>query len=686
MPNFNGRGISLSVQLYALVIFLTVVSFTVRLLMNVDHTRDYLNDQMASHSQDAATSLGLSISPYMDDENLVIADTMMSAIFDSGYYQSMRFVTQEGQVKLNRENPQTVESVPAWFMHAFELTPPTGSSEVNDGWQIAGTLYVTSHPGVSYLQLWQYAQRAFLSSLVILIVSLIIAHFILRAVLKPLHTVTEQADAVSRKQFVHNPATYWTKEVNVLAGAINAMVVNVQKTFDSMTKHAENLTRDAYLDKLTALGNRRAFESQFKLDLHDLAEHHQANTSSHTIGLVSLASLQSVNRDFGYQAGDAYVLEAVEILKNSFKNISGNKIYRIAGGSFIFTLPHNLELCLDQVQLVHESLQSLSSSRYPNGFGSVVVTGYSEQDTLTELLARLDTLATTDAANLGQGVSATSFQAGSEQTTPSLGLQQWKQLISDILATGEVEFSYQPVKAANSTAIIYNELFARFSYQNDLIANAPLFAMAERLDLTEELDKKIIMALGELSKNGLDKPVAVNISRQSLHSAHFSTWLSQFMRDAKPYMTELYFEVNETALLDNINGATNNINLFKTHGIKLCIERFGVSFSSFKYLRGLNVDFIKLDGSYVRDLMQNPDNNYFIQAVTQICHGLGIKVIACHVEDEATYHKLNELHCDASQGQFIQAPLKLAHNCLKNECDNVVNTLKSPTDLNNHGT
>ena len=117
MPKSNHRGISLKVQLYGLIIVLTLLSFTGRLLISVDHTRDYLNEQMASHSQDAATSLGLSISPYMDDQNLVIADTMMAAIFDSGYYQSMKFVDSNGVIKLNRENPKSVESVPAWFMH-----------------------------------------------------------------------------------------------------------------------------------------------------------------------------------------------------------------------------------------------------------------------------------------------------------------------------------------------------------------------------------------------------------------------------------------------------------------------------------------------------------------------------------------------------------------------------------------
>ncbi|MBE0363266.1 hypothetical protein PULV_a3438 [Pseudoalteromonas ulvae UL12] len=672
MPKSNHKGISLKVQLYGLIILLTLLSFAGRLLISVDHTRDYLNEQMASHSQDAATSLGLSISPYMDDQNLVIADTMMAAIFDSGYYQSMKFVDSNGVIKLNRENPKSVESVPAWFMHLFELTPPTGSSEVNDGWQIAGTLYVTSHPGVSYLQLWDYSIRAFSGSLAILAASLLFAYLILRMVLKPISTITAQADAVTKKQFIQNETFYWTKEVNVLALAINAMISNVQKTFESMTQHAETLTQDAYLDKLTKLGNRRAFESQFSAFQHDLEGH----TDVYSIGLMTLPSLQSMNRDFGYQSGDDYVVQAVSILKSAIHDIEGAKVFRTAGGSFIFMLPCSIELCLEHVQQAYETLHAQNSSRYPEGFGQLVVTGFTHHDSISHLLSRLDTLITAETAQLGSGFNSDTFQSAAFEQGPALGLQDWSALIKDIIASGEIEFSFQPIKAANSINIIYNELFARFNHQGNLIANAQLFAMAERLNLTEELDKKLILALWSHIQNGLDKPIALNISRQSLHSDSFVTWLNDFMQDKQGQLDNLYFEVNETALIDNINSATAHINVFKSHGIKMCIERFGVSFSSFKYLRGLDIDFIKLDGSYVRDLMQNPDNNYFIQAVTQICHGLGIKVIACHVEDIESYKSVTELHCDACQGQFIQAPMKLSHDCLKSECNDFLNTLK----------
>ena len=84
-------GLSLKTQVYGLIILISVISFCVRVITDVDTTRNYLQTQMASHAQDTATSLGLSISPYLEDDNLMIAETMATAIFDSGYYSEIKF-------------------------------------------------------------------------------------------------------------------------------------------------------------------------------------------------------------------------------------------------------------------------------------------------------------------------------------------------------------------------------------------------------------------------------------------------------------------------------------------------------------------------------------------------------------------------------------------------------------------
>ena len=142
---------SLTKQFSLGFLFVLLLVFVGTIYINVNSTRDYIESQLSSHSQDTATSLGLSISPYVADENsLPIVETMVNAIFDSGYYQSITLLSTDGNVVLSKQNPPTPEGVPNWFRDMFPLNPPTSETEINSGWNMAGTLEVTSHPGKGY--------------------------------------------------------------------------------------------------------------------------------------------------------------------------------------------------------------------------------------------------------------------------------------------------------------------------------------------------------------------------------------------------------------------------------------------------------------------------------------------------------------------------------------------------------
>ncbi|MGB0938380.1 MAG: bifunctional diguanylate cyclase/phosphodiesterase [Colwellia sp.] len=667
------KGFSLKTQIYSLVFFLGLLSFAGTLFVTIESTKDYLNEQMGSHAQDTATSLGLSISPYLGTDNsddLIIAETMVSAIFDRGYYASISLISADNQTNLiSRENPKTVETVPSWFIEWFTLTPPTKFSEINTGWQIAGTLKVTSHAGSSYLQLWQYGQNAFIAFFLILLVSLILAYFILNAVLEPLSQVEAQAIALSKKQFNINPKQPFTRELNVVVNALNTMVANLQNNFDSLTKQTEKFTKEAYIDKLTGLANRRAFENQFNVQLQALGENDIG-----TIALIELPRLQQVNTQNGYQAGDAYVTNAVNVLKEAFGGISDAKYYRLNGGSFIVTIAHPFALCQEEIKKAESLFIKLNAEENNHQFANIVATAFRQSTSLQKLLSELDTLLTQKSSSFANKEDAVdSNSQPNENSGLSLGVQQWNSLINDLLQAGHIEFSYQSVRSlpnqqsttVNQTIIkqgnktYYNELLAKFYFNDEVIPNNQLFAMAERLGLTQKLDESLITeAINFITPQNAEIN-AINLSQQSLLSESFVDWLTGFVEKNPLCKNNIYFEINEIALLKDIELASKHIDAFKALDIGIVIERFGTSFTSFKYLRGLDLDFIKIDGSYVRDLSKNQDNNYFIQAVNQICHGLGIKVIACHIENQEILSMIETLGCDAVQGQFIQEPTPL---------------------------
>ena len=651
-------GISLRTQLYSLVIGIALITFIGASWVSVDTTRTYLNEQMQSHAQDAATSVGLSISPYMDGENSMIVETMIVAIFDSGYYQKVSLTDIDNNVIMLRENNRVIDGVPNWFVNFFELTPPIMSSEVNNGWNIAGTLSFQSHVGSSYEKLWQHAINNFYSSLVIAIFAFLIAHIILRSVLTPLSQVEAQAISVSKKNFTFIKKLPMTRELKTVINAMNIMVTNTQSSFDLVSKQAKKLTNELFIDDLTQLGNRRAFQSQFKISIDDM----QSNDFA-TLGFVQLHSLQHINTELGYKAGDTYVCQAAMLITEQLKPFIGAKVYRISGGSFFFTINSVGEDVISFCEYINNEFSILNSNYYEHGFGKLVATTYGHNDNLSTLLAKLDTLLTQEnsATSSGEVYSDKNIHS-------SHGLREWSVIIDDLIKANHIEFTFQPVISTNcdvainpesQSNVLYYELFSKFLINNEMVANNQLYSMAERLNKSQELDKLVLNKLVNLPHIALNSKIAINLTHQSLHSTDFRHWLADFIHENKSNLPPLVFEINEEAILAGISSSISFIQLAKSLNIEMCIDRFGASFTSFKYLKGLDVDYLKIDGAYIHELEMNHENKHFIQAVTQIGHGVGIKILTSHVESLETKQLLSELYCDGLQGNIIQKPLTL---------------------------
>jgi HAMP domain-containing protein len=328
------KGMSLRLQLYLLIGCLSIFSFGAALYNNVSNMRGYLNEQLASHAQGAAHSLGLSISPFMDEEGLVIAETMTNAIFDSGYYQHITFTDLDGNVLFERNNPEGNFTVPQWFISWFTLHPPVMTSEVSDGWRIAGKLDVQSHAGTSYKSLWDHALSNLSSALFQLVIALLCAYFILKAVLTPLNSIEKQAELVNQKHFIINPIKPFTSELRTVVKAINRMVDNIQRSFNEQTKLAEALSREVYIDPHTGLPNRRALLKKFE----SIEAEYEQHGNRFYLGLLSMTSLKQVNDDEGYGGGDDYILSGAQLFSKQMHNLQGASLYRISGSEFAFLI------------------------------------------------------------------------------------------------------------------------------------------------------------------------------------------------------------------------------------------------------------------------------------------------------------------------------------------------------------
>ena len=141
-------------QLIVIVSMLFIAGFIGSFSISSSNLRHFLDKQLASHAQDTATSLGLSLSPAVQNNDRAVMEAMIDAVFDRGYYQHIELTAVGGETLLERSNPVSIENVPGWFVRHMAIEPPEAEALVMAGWRQAAIVQVRSHPGHAYRELW----------------------------------------------------------------------------------------------------------------------------------------------------------------------------------------------------------------------------------------------------------------------------------------------------------------------------------------------------------------------------------------------------------------------------------------------------------------------------------------------------------------------------------------------------
>src|SRR5476651_433699 len=245
--------------LIAICVFL-VIAFSGSFMVSLESSRGQYVNQLRSHAQDAATALALSLKPSIDDPALV--GLMVSSIFDSGYYASIRVVDlTSGEAIAQRSAQPDSDGVPGWFIDLIDLEPAGGSAIVSRGWQQAARVDVVSHPMFAIAKLWQSALGSLGWLLLCGLASAVLGALLLRRQLKPLDYMVEQSQAIARREFLTLAQLPRTPELRRVVQAMNQMVDKLKALFQEQAERTERLKAESYQDSLTGLANRRYFHA-----------------------------------------------------------------------------------------------------------------------------------------------------------------------------------------------------------------------------------------------------------------------------------------------------------------------------------------------------------------------------------------------------------------------------------------
>lgn len=229
-----------------------------------------------------------------------------------------------------------------------------------------------------------------------------------------------------------------------------------------------------------------------------------------------------------------------------------------------------------------------------------------------------------------------------------------------MIESGSFKMAFQPVVSLKTGDIHHNEVLSRFDGKMDEKAPRDIIGFAEDVGMIEEFDialcNKAIDYVRKMKKLGESLTLAVNLSGRTLESGRFIDEFVSLLTGAKDISRHLLLELTETKAITNMEKAEAILSDLKSVGYRVCLDDFGTGASGYHYLRAFNVDLVKIDGAYVRDMTTPGYKPTFLLSIVRLCRDLGIKTIGEHVESRFQADFLKSLGVDYGQGYFYGKP------------------------------
>jgi len=229
-----------------------------------------------------------------------------------------------------------------------------------------------------------------------------------------------------------------------------------------------------------------------------------------------------------------------------------------------------------------------------------------------------------------------------------------------MIETGSFKMAFQPVISLSSGEVHHNEVLSRFDDRMGDGSPIEIIKFAEDVGIIEEFDialcKKAIDYIRKMKKLGTPLTLGVNISGRTLDSGRFVDALAKVLTANKDVARHLMLELTETSAIENLEKVEALLNDFKAMEYGICLDDFGAGAAGYQYLRAFNVDCVKIDGQYVRDMNTPGYRPTFLLSIIRLCDDLGVKTIGEHVENRFQADFLRSLGVDFAQGFYFGKP------------------------------
>jgi diguanylate cyclase (GGDEF)-like protein len=437
------------------------------------------------------------------------------------------------------------------------------------------------------------------------------------------------------------------------------LALTLQATFIDRRLNIE--TQLIYLanhDSLTGLCNRRHFQ--------ELLEYHLSEAKRQDLCgallFIDLDNFKDVNDTLGHQAGDELLRQMTVLLQRQLRQT--DVLARLGGDEFAVLLPQITEN--DVQELTQRLLESFEASNFVlNGASvrmtaSIGVTLFPIQEmTVDELLARADR-----AMYQSKESGRNSFRLSNDDDrwrNEAESRNIWKNRLIKAISEEAFVLYYQPILDLRSNEISRYEVLLRLvGEEGEIIAPSSFLAIAESSGFISKIDRWVvrqaIQLLAQLTRTGQEVFLEVNLSGKSLSDHELLPIIQNELALTGVNPASLVLEITETAAIEDSLQTQKFIYTLQQVGCQFALDDFGVGYSSFAQLKHLPVNYLKIDGSFIKKLSQDPIDRSLVKAIVEVSQALGKSTIAEFVEDQETVQWLRQLGIDYAQGYYIGRP------------------------------
>jgi len=430
-------------------------------------------------------------------------------------------------------------------------------------------------------------------------------------------------------------------------------------TVDDMTQHRQyeqQILQLAFVDQLTGLPNRAALQDRARELLANALQQQQQLAVYH----IDLDHFQHINDSMGHDTGDALLKQVAERLKLL---VTEQDLLSRAGGDE-FTLIRQCRNEHDVIQTAHQLIVLMAEAftveeRTLQVSPSIGIALFPQHGISFAELQRMADIALYSAKASGRNRYSLYSPLMSERLHERLQLEHG---MRSGLYAGQFCLHYQPVQALADEQIVSVEALIRWQHpQLGPISPARFIPLAEHSGFIVELGEWVLQqALKQLARwrqQGLTLRVAVNISTIQLRHPDFLRQLQQALTQHGVPASQLELELTESVLADQVEQSRHLLQQIRSLGVLLALDDFGTGYSSLAYLKSFPLDKLKIDRSFIRDLLTDPDDRAIVHSVVVLGHSLGLRVVAEGVELAGQLHQLRQLDVDDVQGYLLSKPV-----------------------------